>query len=157
MGDRTWLNLKFFKKDLPEIQKALKGYCNTDGGFWDDESPLEDGVMMDVYLYDVNYGGQKITEEMTDAKLTFHGSHGTGGEYGPYTFACYKGDFAECEANHESLPVAEVQSNGTANIGDALDYWRVSKKISEEKEGLKMKTPVRVQANGGNQKEIIMK
>jgi len=148
MGDRCWLQISFPKKELPRITEALnKNWADRfkssttlniapddyEDEWWDEKS--EDGDWVEAHVYEANYGWYGELHVLAEAGLTFTVSHGSGGEYGPCVYACYKGDLVECSADWNGCPVAAVGPDGVdeKELADCLRYHRLMSKMKEDR------------------------
>jgi hypothetical protein len=109
MGDRTWVNVLFAKRDLEKFNKVLADEI-YDGKWWDEiEDWDDDGKGILARIYEGNYGWYSQSENLGKAGLNFILEHGDGGSYGPGSDVAFNGEAVESVVfSHDSLPVVEV-------------------------------------------------
>lgn len=134
MGDACWLNIRFARKDLDKFNEVLSNFI-WQGTFWDEERGDEYEVIAEVKA--ANYGWHEYIYLLSKKKLSFIANHGPGesyGSYGPFTFACYKGDLVICPANMDGYPVAKVLWDGVDLIQENLgkELHRIKALVEEE-------------------------
>ena len=131
MGDRTWFNITFAKRDLEKFNEVLKSKM-WDGTWWDDLD--EDGNRLSAQVDEANYGWYSEVEQLVDAGLNFTAEHGDGGDYGPACYVSYEDKYEDVQVGHNLGFVVSVNSDGTVDQ-KALDavkrYRELCEKVDE--------------------------
>lgn len=124
MGDRCSLSMRVLRSDFdaakyddyfarPVFVCLGDGQVRTEADrrerYVDDETP---GTVL-LEVQEANYAMQDEREEWAKAGLTFQGSHGEGGCYGPGLFVAHGGQLIDVEAL-EGRPVAGIDREGNA-------------------------------------------
>lgn len=114
MGDRCYLQFDIAKKDYAKVVEVL---ANLDPGNTDSMSEIgtQDEGRITIEVVEANYGWHDELKALAEAGLTFSGSHGSGGNYGGMHFACWKGQYAECDGSETGLIMCPVVLDGENN------------------------------------------
>lgn len=118
MGDRCYLEMTMRRADLPRFAEHV-GAAPAEKWF-DAEDAHERPELVTLRIYEANHAWYDQRREAAEAGIPFFGSHGEGGEYGPYAFASIDGEIAEAPLNHDGDLILAVDEN-LQPIGDVED------------------------------------
>lgn len=123
MGDRTWMQITFAKKDLKVFEKELD--CGEDESF-------VPGITI-WFIHEVNYGGYDELERLAKAKATFTAEHGAGGDYGGFGYACYQGDMAELAIGPDGGYLVSISEVGIdqESLRNAKRFFDIKAKVEK--------------------------
>ena len=132
MGDRTWVEFHVKESDKDNFLSKLK---ETYG--WDPDRidrNIHGGVVF--LLYDVNYGGDELVEELAET-FDFHGGHGDGGNYGAGVFIAKDGEIVWCPSTYDGGPCVQIGRDGTLDDNEfrvAKLFWKLFNELYPEEE-----------------------
>jgi hypothetical protein len=123
MGDRTWLSITFAKNDRSIFKHILGDDPEEE---WNDNDKT-----IRWQMYEMNYGGYSFIEELAANKLTFDANSGSGDEYGPMSYVCFKGHLIEMQTTHDGDIFVRMDENGVDkhDLDEARQYFRIGKKV----------------------------
>ena len=130
MGDRCYLEITLRRSDLDRFGKHLDA---APGAEWWDHLFEEEGSpgVVTVSVHEANYAWFDERAEAARAGIPFYGRHESGGEYGPYCFASWKGKMREAPLDHDgNLSIAvdeDLKPIGDTNF--LRRYVRTLKKV----------------------------
>ena len=125
MSDRCWIEMFFKEEDKEKFDKVL-------GDPW--EEIYEDHGIIQATASDVNNALDNDREELAKLKLTFHGYHGAGDNYGSMAFACFEGEEKETCSNIDGEPVIRILEDGKfdlTELEEVLQYLETHNKVRE--------------------------
>ena len=110
MGDRCYLEMTLRRADLDRF--APHADASPGEEWWDhlDDHPEISGLV-DVSVYEANYGWLDERQGAAKAGIAFMGTHGEGGCYGPYAFAAHDGELDEAPLNHDGYLIIAVDDD----------------------------------------------
>ena len=106
MGDRCYLEMTLRRADLTRLAPHVD--APPDEKWWDEEAEEKDSGLVTVTVHEANYAWTDERREAAEAGIPFFGSHGEGGEYGPYAFASLDGDLLEVPLSHDGDMILAV-------------------------------------------------
>lgn len=119
MGDRCYLRITLKREDLDRFGQHL-GYLPGDR-WWDELDEPADGLV-EVGIFEANYGLTDQRMAAAQAGVAFVGWHSEGGEYGSYEFASAGGEMLECETNRNGDLILALDHD--LNIQNDLQHTR---------------------------------
>jgi hypothetical protein len=124
MGDRTWLSITFPKIDR-HVFKNVFGFDEPE-----EECDNNDGTLR-WQMFEMNYGGYDFISELASNKLTFNANSGSGDEYGPMAYACFKGELIEINTDHEGWWTIRIDKDGINqhDLDEYQKYFKLREKI----------------------------
>jgi len=135
VGDRCWLEVNLRESDLNRLGRIFGAPP------FDEIDESESHVT--GFIGEINYGGLREREEMAQAKIPFHGSHGAGGEYPECVFASFDGKMTAVPSiermpvitvNEEDLNPVEGVGPPTRHVSDQVArirrYYDLLKKVN---------------------------
>ena len=133
MGDRCYLTMTLFRRDLPSLLTHLgRGEAaesgNVENEFAEIEPQVPEGVVS-ITEYEANYAWYTELETFAGEGYIFYGSHSAGGDYEAGLFAGCNEELAWVDTgDHAYMPTIEVYPDGFvsgASLDSAFDYFRV--------------------------------
>ena len=110
MGDRCYIDITMRRADLPRFAPFIDEQAGDE--WWDDEDEHAGHPdLVTVRVYEANYAWGDERQAAAVDGIPFFGSHGEGGEYGPYAFASLDGEQLEVQVNHDGYMVVSVDDN----------------------------------------------
>ena len=122
MGDRCYLEITLRRADLDRFGQHLN--AAPDDEWWDhlDEEEGRPGIVT-ASVYEANYAWFDERAAAAKAGIPFHGRHDSGGEYGPYCFASWRGKLREAPVDHDGNLCVAVDED-LKPIGNDLAFLR---------------------------------
>jgi len=125
MGDRCYIEVEYRKKDEVQIRDII-------GCDWEEVKNEDCGVVTGVY-FEANCGMYDELQRMANDSIVFKGYHGSGGDYGAASFACFQGILAY-QNTLDGTPVIAISENCVMNEVDleaAKEYFSTRDKVVE--------------------------
>ena len=117
MGDRCYLEMTLRRADLDRFAPHVDAKPGEE--WWDhlDDHPETPGLV-NVSVYEANYGWLDERQEAAKAGIAFTGTHGEGGCYGAYAFVAVDGEMNEAPLNHDGHLIIAVDDDLTPLDGE---------------------------------------
>ena len=122
MGDRCYLEITLRREDLSRFAEHVNAAPEAE--WWDHVTEEEEcsGVVT-LSLHGANYAWFDERTEAAKAGIPFYGRHDSGGEYGPYCFASWRGNLHEAPVDHDGNLCVAVDED-LKPIGSDLAFLR---------------------------------
>ncbi len=110
MGDRCYLELTQRKADLPRFAPFVD--AKPEEEWWDYQDDIDGHPdLVTCCVYEANYAWYDERQAAAKAGIPFYGTHGDGGEYGPYAFAALDGEMLEAPLSHDGYLILALDDD----------------------------------------------